>query len=141
MTSAITPEQSNSNKAAVATSSLPPKNQILYPDANDEVALTYTAGKKGYITFSLSTVSGITWWKGVKIFRDDSWNQLGILETHDGIHGPVSLTFQTNEFTQLSRVELWKGEFGGSHNDLHHYAFIPADLDGKTVNFLWEKDN
>ena len=60
------------------------------PDGN-KVQFNVSDGTPGKITFCLSSANNITWWKGVKVFGDDSWNAIGLIETQDSSHGPVCI--------------------------------------------------
>jgi hypothetical protein len=110
------------------------------PDG-DKVQFDVSNGSPGKITFCLSSARNITWWKGVKVFGDDSWNTIGLIETQDSSHGPVCITLDVGQFQAgKSRLEFWKAKFGGVHTDMIHYSFDPFQYAGKQLSFIWKTD-
>jgi hypothetical protein len=92
------------------------------------------------LTVALRSGREITWWKGIKVFGSDSI-ELGLLETQDSTHGPISITLNLGEFTPgQARLEFWKAKLFGVHTDVAHYTFDPEPFAGQTLNFSWLSD-
>src|SRR5690349_2901033 len=108
------------------TFTLPHPGDFNTPD-RDIISFNLTDGQQGKITFSLSTVPRVTWWKGIKIFGDGTWNAVGLLETQNDNHGPVTQSFDMSQFSDIaSRLEFWKAKTFGIHTDIVHYTFEPG---------------
>jgi hypothetical protein len=122
------------------TLTLPKPGPFKGPDG-DNFLFDVLEGQKGKITFSLSTKNDITWWKGIKIFGDGTWNTIGLLETTDSDHGPARKTIDIAQFIpNASRLEFWKAKAFGVHTDMVHYVFDPTAFNGKTLSFVWQTD-
>ena len=119
---------------------LPKPGTFKTPD-NDTLLFSVKDGKAGKITFCLSTARDVTWWKGIKIFGNNTSTTIGLIATQDQDHGPSCRTIATGEFQEgASRLEFWKAKSLGVHSDIVHYKFTPSQYHGKTLDFLWQKD-
>ena len=108
---------------------------------NDTIRFSIQDGKAETIEICLQSIKSVTWWKGIKIFKDASWTEVGIIETVDAKHGPSCMRIALSEFQDnASRLELWKAKALGVHTDIGHYTFKPRQLSGKRLLFVWEKD-
>jgi hypothetical protein len=84
------------------------------PDG-DEVEFYASAGLAGAVTVVLRSGPAVTWWKGIKVFGNGSWNAIGLVETQDHSHGPVAVTLDLGDFIEgQSRLEFWKGRHSAS---------------------------
>jgi hypothetical protein len=112
------------------------------PDGNDEVEFYVSNDSpRGTVTVVLRTGPAISWWKGIKVFGNNSWFAIGLLETQYHAHGPSSVTMKLGEFIPgQARLEFWKSKGFGVHTDMAHYTFDPKQFAGKTLNFSWLTD-
>ncbi|MDY3552944.1 hypothetical protein R5W24_002034 [Gemmata sp. JC717] len=110
------------------------------PDGNS-VQFNVSDGSPGKITICLSSAQNVTWWKGIKVFGDGSWNAIGLVETQDSSHGPICVTLDIGQFQAAnSRLEFWKAKAFGVHTDMIHYTFDPFQYVGKQLSFIWKND-
>jgi hypothetical protein len=110
------------------------------PDG-DEVEFFVSDGQRGAVTVVLRSGPAISWWKGIKVFGNGSWNAIGLLETQDHAHGPSTATLDLGDFVGgQSRLEFWKAKTFGVHTDVAHYTFDPVQFAGQTLNFSWMTD-
>ena len=111
-------------------------------DGDNKITLSQTGASSGagYVQFSLSTASDVTWWKGIKVFNANNDNIL-LLSTQDGDHGPdLSKNISVGSFIDTIRVEIWKAKEFGIHRNVQTIFFSLADCDGKNTLFHWLND-
>jgi hypothetical protein len=124
------------------TQTLPaPGGTFTTPD-NDAIRFDVSSGTPGRIGIVLKTNPNVTWWKGVEIFGDTTWNRIGEVQTQDANHGPAVQNIDIRQFVpDRSRLEFWKAKAFGVHTDIVNYTFDPLKFDGKVMTFLWQSDS
>ena len=113
----------------------PPASYTFKVDGNDnikKVALNKNLSRED-LSFSLSTSSQITWWKGIKIF-DRNDKMICLLSTQDNDHGPkLSKTFNAQNFGSKVKVEFWKAKTFGVHTHIETKYFSLSELQGLSL--------
>ena|SRR6516162_4099593 len=125
------------------TAALPTPGGFMHPapDGDDVEFYVSDDSQPGTLTVVLRSGPEIFWWKGIKVFGNDSSIELGLLETENRAHGPSTVTLTVAEFTPgQARLEFWKAKAFGVHTDMIHYTFEPEQFAGKTLNFSWLSD-
>ena len=111
------------------------------PDGNEVEFFVSNDSKPGTLTVALRSGPAISWWKGIKVFGNNSSFAIGLLETQDQSHGPITVTLSLRDFVPgQARLEFWKAKAFGVHTDMVHYTFDPEPFAGQTLNFSWLTD-
>ena len=111
------------------------------PDGDEVEFYVSHDSQPGTLTVVLRTGPAISWWKGIKVFGNNSWFAIGLLETQDRSHGPITVTLSLQDFVPgQARLEFWKAKLFGVHTDVAHYTFDPEPFAGQTLNFSWLSD-
>jgi len=113
------------------------------PDGDQVEFYVSNDSKPGTLTVVQRSGLAVNWWKGIKVFGNDSWDrgEFGLLETENRSRGPISVTLNVGVFTPgQAHLEFWKAKAFGVHTDMIHYTFDPKSFAGKTLNFTWLTD-
>lgn len=99
----------------------------------------------GEIRICLSSATGVTWWKAVKVFDPTHPDFQSWASTQDANHGPSCLTTWIYPGIPEYKMEFWKAKFLGIHTPM--YEMAPGSLAsisglgyGTQVNLLWTRD-
>lgn len=107
---------------------------------HDTIVTSQSSIEKGFIQFTLEDSPSITWWKGLKIF-DHQNNMISLIAMQDQDHGPDSTKkFNSAQFGDVIKVELWKAKFLGIHSCVGTAHFSKSECDGKNTTLFWQND-
>jgi hypothetical protein len=111
------------------------------PDGDEVEFYVSHDSQPGTLTVVLRSGPAVSWWKGVKVFGNNSSFAIGLLETQDHAHGPSTVTLDLGDFVPgQARLEFWKAKAFGVHTDMAHYTFDPEPFAAQTLNFSWLSD-
>lgn len=109
-------------------------------DKQDTVQAEFsTASRPDSIEFVLTTPSGVTWWKGIRLVDRASGQVLGSEFTQDAKHTSGVLTLTADQAMRGASIVFSKAKTFGVHNDMYS-ASVPSDQKGRRVTIHWLKD-
>jgi len=117
-----------------------PVNGQFIVDGNNVIKTSQNDIEAGYVQFSLSVASNISWWKGIKIF-DKTGNMVALISTQDNDRGPnSSRKMPLGDFGDQIRLEIWKAKGAGIHWNLDTVWVNLSECSGKNTLFYWVND-
>jgi hypothetical protein len=122
-----------------------PINETLKIDAAKEVTVKTTDNLKhgkldlGTIKIRMNTESGVTWWRGIKVF--DSRGNAMLIEKQDGKYlTSDALEVNRGRLGRTVKIELWKAKFLGAHTHMRTLTYDAERLNGRTLTITWNKE-
>lgn len=105
----------------------------------DAVFYTEFPGTPGEVLITLSSDPRITWWKGLEVRVRDG-NAIGMIETQDANHGPISLCLRAGDqnLGEL-HIRLLKAMMFGVHTAVYDLPNLGNKV-GRRLHFHWTRD-
>ncbi|MEZ6041317.1 MAG: hypothetical protein R3C20_12485 [Planctomycetaceae bacterium] len=105
-------------------------------EPGDKFSVSEAGGTSGKVTVQLQAHDRISWWKGLKIYKNGT--MVKELYTQDGRRSDhFALDVQPGDSCQ---VEFCKAKAFGAHTNIRKHSIDLYAMRGKTVTFQWTND-